>query len=106
MQPHISFSVSDTDLKLITKYVSRIRKLERGSDGHRPRHTQDWRMDLSATHANGNPLDFAKLLAFDDFNFMHDCFGICACLDRSTGRLTKFFSPRCSARLAELQEAA
>lgn len=55
-------------------------------------------MDLSATHANGNPLDFDKLLAFDDFSFMHDITGIYRNLNRDTGELENFFSPRCSAR--------
>ena len=29
-------------------------------------------MDISATHLNGNPIDFKKLLGFDDFSFQHD----------------------------------
>ncbi len=58
----------------------------------------DHMMDLIATHANGNPLDFDKMLAADDFNLAHDVFGIERHLDRSTGELTNFFSPRCSKR--------
>lgn len=53
-------------------------------------------MDITACHANGNPLDLPKLLAFDDFNFGHDVFGIEAHLDRETGKLGDCFSPRCS----------
>lgn len=55
-------------------------------------------MDVSAVHANGNPLRLADLLAADDFNFGHDLSGICNCLDRDTGKLTKGFSPRFSQR--------
>lgn len=55
-------------------------------------------MDLSATHANGNPLDLDRLLAFDDFNFMHDITGIYRHLNRDTGKLGNFFRPRSSAR--------
>jgi hypothetical protein len=51
-------------------------------------------MDLEATHANGCPLDFAKLLACDDFDFLHDIGGIAMHLDRSTGVLKDCFLPR------------
>lgn len=57
---------------------------------------QDLFMDLSATHCNGTPLDFEKLLNFDDFNFAHDIYGIVANINRSTGQLDNCFLPRCS----------
>lgn len=53
-------------------------------------------MDVTATHANGNPLRLDDLLAADDFNFAHDMSGIANCLDRNTGRLTNHFRPRFS----------
>jgi hypothetical protein len=53
-------------------------------------------MDLTATHANGCPMDFAKLLAADDFNFKHDIVGIVNHIDRRTGELTDHFFPRCA----------
>ena len=53
-------------------------------------------MDLTAAHANGCPLDFAKLEKFDDFNLAHDIFGIARHIDRRTGRLSDFFVPRCA----------
>lgn len=56
----------------------------------------DCEMDLIATHLNGNPIDFQKLLDFDDANFGHDVFGIRKHIDRTTGQLTDCFSPRCS----------
>lgn len=59
-------------------------------------------MDVSAVHANGNPLRLADLLNADDFNFAHDMSGICNCLDRSTGKLTKNFRPRFSQRQREV----
>lgn len=55
-------------------------------------------MDLEATHCNGTPLDFDKFLAFDDFNFAHDFFGIKDCINRRTGELKNCFVPRCSKR--------
>ncbi len=53
-------------------------------------------MDLSACHSNGCPMDFKKLAEADDFNLMHDVVGIMNCIDRSTGKLTNCFLPRCS----------
>lgn len=52
---------------------------------------------LAADGVNGNlPLDWDKLLAADDFNFMHDLYGISACMNRSTGKISSFFIPRCA----------
>lgn len=56
----------------------------------------DFAMDLSATNANGCPLDLEKLLSFDKFNFWHDVGGIRRHLDRDTGKLTRCFLPRCA----------
>ncbi|GLK77997.1 hypothetical protein GCM10008171_32510 [Methylopila jiangsuensis] len=89
----VSFAVSAADRALVDKIVSRaladglIRKRERLST----------EMDLCATAANGCPMDFAKLLAADDFNFAHDLYGIEDHLDRATGRLLNHFRPRCAA---------
>lgn len=55
----------------------------------------DVQMDLAATHATC-PLDLGKLLAFDEFNFLHDIAGIARHLDRRTGHLTGHFLPRCA----------
>ncbi len=51
-------------------------------------------MDLSATHCNGTPLDFERLLAFDNFNFAHDIYGILNHIDRNTGEINGGFLPR------------
>lgn len=61
---------------------------------------QSTEMDLSATHANGCPLDFDKLAGFDDFNLMHDITGIYKHLNRETGELENCFLPRCAASVA------
>lgn len=60
-------------------------------------------MNLSACHASGNPLRLSDLLQADDFNFAHDIFGIDRHINRATGKLENFFSPRF---LAREQEAA
>ena len=51
-------------------------------------------MDIDATHNNGCPLKLTELLAADDFNFVHDVFGIRANIDRKTGKLQNCFVPR------------
>ena len=53
-------------------------------------------MDIDATHNNGCPLKLVELLAADDFNFVHDVFGIRANIDRTTGKLQNCFVPRYS----------
>ena len=55
-------------------------------------------MDLTATHANGCPLDLVGLLESDDFDLVHDIGGINAYLDRATGSLINCFLPRYSIR--------
>lgn len=52
------------------------------------------RMDLSACHANGCPLDFERLAEADDFNLLHDVVGITRHISRETGQLTGHFMPR------------
>ena len=58
----------------------------------------DAEMDLTACHRNGCPLDLKKLLDADEFNFSHDIFGIRRHLDRKTGLLMHFFTPRYAKR--------
>ena len=88
----VSFQVSLKDAALIDLVVDRAWAIDwlRGSYPAR----LDMRMDVAATHANGNPLRLEDLLHADDFNFAHDMSGICNCLDRETGKLTRGFSPR------------
>lgn len=91
VQQEVSFDATSQERALIKKIANRAKLVGR------PDITlQDWQMDIMATHANGNPLRLADLLAADDFNFMHDVYGINACLDRETGRLLKNFRPRFS----------
>lgn len=54
-------------------------------------------MDLTATHANGTPLDLEGLLAADSFNFSHDILGIHRHINRETGKLEDCFRPRFAA---------
>lgn len=93
-----SFKTARHEFDLIQKIVDRSMGLSTAR-----RYDQwtrmDMHMDLSAVHANGNPLRLDDLLAADDFNFAHDILGIRRNLDRETGKLENFFSPRFSARV-------
>jgi hypothetical protein len=97
----VSFEISADDASLIGRIAERARKMDLQYNERSARKLVDWRMDFTAVHANGNPLRLADLLAADDFNFIHDAFGIANRLDRDTGKLTGFFSPRFSARATE-----
>lgn len=89
----ISFDVTANEQRLINGIARRAMKISRPGITE-----QGWRMDITATHANGNPLRLADLLNADDFNFAHDVYGIEATLDRTTGKLGNGFSPRYSRR--------
>lgn len=91
----VTFEATPEERAIVRKIARRARQLYLNSDVERDQ--LDIEMDLIATHANGNPLDFAKLEAFDDFNLFHDVVGIARHLDRETGELRDFFSPRASA---------
>ena len=105
MQTAPNFTVSAADAAVIGRIADRARAMDVEANGRRGAvSVLDWRMYISACHANGNPLDLEMLLAADNFNFAHDVFGIANKLDQTTGQLTNFFSPRCSRR--EEQEAA
>ena len=88
----ISFDIHKEEAVIISAIVKRAKFLSK-----RLGHTLDvmsCNMDLTACHANGNPLRLQDLLDADDFNFSHDVFGISRHLDRETGKLEGFFSPR------------
>jgi len=84
----VSFSVTKEEQTVITKIVKRAVELGITND------SMSTVMDLEATHANGCPLDFEKLLACDDFNFVHDITGINRHIDHETGKLKACFLPR------------
>lgn len=94
MAKEISFKVSRDEFDTISKIVGRAWGIGWLRRSYRKR--MDMQMDVTAVHANGNPLRLEELLAADEFNFAHDMSGICNCLDRDTGQLTKGFSPRYS----------
>jgi len=91
MKTEISFDVSPAEFVMVREIVQRaVSEL-----GCKDRVSLE--MDLCACHANGNPLRFSDLLHADRFNFAHDIYGIQRHIDRETGEMTDFFSPRFSA---------
>lgn len=93
-QAAVKFTYDPVAQKLIQKITTRAVRLY-ASHGVKL-DLLSTQMDLSAVHANGNPLHLDRLLAFDDFDLMHDITGIFGHLDRETGKLRNHFSPRCS----------
>ena len=53
-------------------------------------------MDITAVHKNAQKLRLQDLLDADRFNFSYDVFGIRRHLNRQTGELEEFFTPRFS----------
>lgn len=95
----VSFKVSNEEFDLIERIADRAMQMQAEHRHPRDRRKRfDFVMDLCATVANGNPLRLNDLLAADDFNFAHDVFGIERHLNRETGQLENFFSPRFSRR--------
>lgn len=84
----INWDVSKEDFALIDCIVRRALGFDDSYD------YQELVMDVTATHANGCPLDLAALFAAEDFDFVHDVFGIYRNIDRETGKLKNCFRPR------------
>ena len=91
------FNCKPAQVKLIWKVAERAEELAK-KHNRQGFDALSCQMDLEATHCNGCPLDFDRLLDFDDFSFAHDVFGIERHLDRSTGKLKNHFLPRCAAK--------
>lgn len=91
----INFNVTKSESKLITIIAKRAVKLASEYCINYP--FMDASMDIIAVHLNDCKLDLEKLKGFDNLNFGHDVFGIRGHIDRSTGKLTDCFLPRCSA---------
>lgn len=88
----ISFDASMMERKAARSIATRAKAIYAENGVKRDRY--DIEMDLIATHANGCPLDLARMAEADDFNLMHDVGGIGRHLDRDTGKLTGHFRPR------------
>ncbi len=99
----VKFDCTDDELALIDNIVDRAR-----SNGwvKGPKSRTHWyepqtmTMDLIAVNANGCRMDFERMLAADDVNFIHDVAGIARHIDRKTGKLGGCFMPRFHRRAA------
>lgn len=90
----IEFSTTQAESYFISKIVDRSEAIAKRFG--KPIDRVSLRMDITATHKNGNPLRLRDLLEADDLNFTHDVFGIERHLDRRTGQLADMFRPRFS----------
>lgn len=86
---------NDADCMILTQVIGRWRSLcaREGNEID----VKSARMDMEAANGvNGNePLDYGKLMDFDDADFVHDMAGIARHMDRATGQLMNHFVPRC-----------
>lgn len=92
---NIRFDILPADKAIVVAIVNRAVGMAHSNGWSYDR--MDCQMDIVATHLNGNPLRLRDLLEADDFSFAHDVFGIRKHIDRRTGELLNFFSPRFSA---------
>ena len=92
----ILFRVNRADERLIAKIAKRAHIMVQEANGVDSMTRQHHRMNVTAAHANGDPLDLAALLDADDFNFAHDVFGIDKHICRETAAMQNFFLPRFS----------
>ena len=92
IEREVSFSVSVTESRLITKIARRAAELIPTSD------FISLEMDITAVHANGCELELERMLAASDLDFSHDIHGIRRNLNRKTGELENYFLPRFAAR--------
>lgn len=86
----INWTTTNQDRQLIKAVAGRAKELLPDAD------IVDLKMDVTACHLNGTPLNLKRLLGFDDFNFLHDIVGIARHIDRNTGVITNQFLPRSS----------
>lgn len=93
----IQFTTTPEEFELVGVIANRYRALVVRYGTPAP-DTMELYMDLSAVHANGNPIDFARLAEADDLTLIHDVGGIRRHIDRKTGELRDCFTPRCSQR--------
>jgi hypothetical protein len=91
MNSTVQFKISLEDDNVIRAIVDRAKQTFQGKINK-----MGLTMDITACHANGNPLRLDDLLAADRLNFAHDVFGIQDHLDRKTGKLRDCFLPRFS----------
>ena len=91
----IHWTLTKADAVLVVKIADRADREARRLELPAP-DRQALVMDLTAAHANGCPMDFAKLLDAPAADFAHDVYGIARHINRTTGTLEDCFLPRCA----------
>lgn len=91
----VRFDCSRVESDLITRIVRRA--VLAGYIDDTPNALRRATMDITACHCNGCPLKLYDMLTMPEPDFGHDFNGIQRYIDRSTGKLTDHFDPRCSA---------
>ena len=94
----VSFHITTADLRLVNQIVGRALALYASLEIANAPSDADLMMDLVATHANGCPMDWSKLLDAKDFDLIHDVGGIVRHINRRSGKLGGCFFPRCAVR--------
>jgi len=90
----ISFKTTKPEFRTIAKIADRATAMGLQYEPQIEYPSTDAAMDITAVHANGCRLKLDDLLAADPFDFAHDVFGIRRHLNRETGQLENFFTPR------------
>jgi len=96
MSVHVKFVTDRKTRAVINQIARRAHAMDWRANGALAGTFQHHAMNISAAHANGNPLRLADLLDADALSFAHDVFGIDRHLCRDTGQLLHCFLPRFS----------
>lgn len=90
----VKFSATPLQMRLIRRIVERAAKVWQQTQPGSTFPARSLVMDLDACISNGCPLRLEELVAANDFDFVHDVFGIVRHMDRTTGQLGNCFWPR------------
>ena len=90
----INWETSKEDAALIEQIADRW--INNCVEDGAPITTRSTLMDLTATHANGCPLDLERLLKADADTFAHDLYGIYLTMCVKSGKLQNGFLPKCA----------
>jgi hypothetical protein len=92
----INWEITNEDARIVLNIVERAFELRLIT----PDEKRTTSMDITAAHCNGCPLDLAGLLAAAPMDLAHDVRGISEHINRRTGQVLGFFTPRYAAKYA------
>lgn len=91
-EKEITFECSKQDMYLIGKITRRGYEMAKAQGVEID--FMICQMDIAVCHCNGTALKLLQLLMSDNADFAHDFCGIGNNIDRKTGKLLNFFTPR------------